>query len=303
MRRIGRVGSEHHARVFSSYLYAQDIDNETESSSEGDWVIWAHDERLLDRAAELLEQFLADPDNPDYTQAEAQAQQLRTAEQKAETARQKQHVRVRSAWHAYDVRRTALLTGALILISVGTSILTQFGKDRRALNVFLVTQVRIEGPWVIWDKGLPEIAAGEVWRLVTPIFPHLGIIHLLFNMLWLRDLGTLVERRHGTWYLMAQVLFFAAAANYLQFLAHGPLFAGFSGVVYGLLGYVWLRGKFDPVSGLYLNRPTVVMMLGWFVLCWTGLMGPVANIAHSVGLAAGMAWGYLTAGHLWRKLR
>ena len=36
-------------------------------------------------------------------------------------------------------------------------------------------------------------------------------------------------------------------------------------------------------------------MIAWFFLCLTGLMGPIANAAHAVGLALGIAWGFLAA--------
>ena len=89
----------------------------------------------------------------------------------------------------------------------------------------------------------------------------------------------------------------AACSNVLQFYVEGsPLFGGMSGVVYGLLGYIWLRGKFDPGSGLYLHSSTVTMMIIWFFICLSGLLPfNVANTAHGVGLAMGMAWGYLSS--------
>jgi membrane associated rhomboid family serine protease len=34
-------------------------------------------------------------------------------------------------------------------------------------------------------------------------------------------------------------------------------------------------------------------MLGWFVLCWFDVMGPIANWAHTFGLASGMLVGLL----------
>ena len=70
---------------------------------------------------------------------------------------------------------------------------------------------------------------------------------------------------------------------------------GMSGVVYGLLGYAWMKGRFDPGSGLLLHPQTVAMMLIWFFLCLTGLMGNIANTAHAVGLVLGIAWGYASS--------
>jgi GlpG protein len=147
-----------------------------------------------------------------------------------------------------------------------------------------------------WDSSLPEIRHGEVWRLITPIFIHFHILHILFNMLWLRDLGSMIEGRQSSTYLLALVLVIAAGSNLAQFyFGHAPNFGGMSGVVYGLLGYVWIRGKFDPASGLFLHPSTVTMMLIWLVACFTGILGPIANYAHLVGLMMGAAWGYLAS--------
>jgi GlpG protein len=142
---------------------------------------------------------------------------------------------------------------------------------------------------------LPEIRRGEVWRLFTPIFLHLGFLHLFFNMLWLRDLGSMVEARQSSWLLLVLVAVFAAFSDLGQYLVTGGGFGGMSGVVYGLVGYIWIRGKYDPRSGLFLHSSTVTMMIIWFFVCLVGLMGPVANTAHGVGLLTGMAWGLLSS--------
>jgi hypothetical protein len=109
----------------------------------------------------------------------------------------------------------------------------------------------------------------------------------------LNDLGTLVERAVGSLRFLLLVLVMAAVSNVVQFKAHGPLFGGMSGVVYGLFGYAWIRGRLDPTSGLYLRQDIVFWMLGWFVLCAAGVIGGVANWAHGGGLASGAALGYL----------
>jgi len=78
-------------------------------------------------------------------------------------------------------------------------------------------------------------------------------------------------------------------------------FGGMSGVVYGLLGYVWIRGKLDPSSGYSLPRWIIVMMMGWFLLCVVGAVPNIANTAHGVGLLVGAAWGFLSSGRLRRR--
>jgi GlpG protein len=114
-------------------------------------------------------------------------------------------------------------------------------------------------------------------------------------MLWLKDLGTMIEVRQGSLFLGLQVLVIGVISNLAQYFWSGPNFVGMSGVVYGLLGYIWIRGRFDPASGLSLNQGVVTMMIFWFFLCLTGVVGNVANATHAAGLISGMAWGYLAA--------
>ena len=141
---------------------------------------------------------------------------------------------------------------------------------------------------------LADLLAGEAWRLFTPAFVHLGALHLLFNMMWLWDLGGGIERLKGGGFLALFVAASGAASNLLQYaITHSPYFGGMSGVVYALLGYVWMQGRFNPAFGIALHRSTVAMMLAWYALCWTGLLGPIANWAHTGGLAMGVAWGFL----------
>jgi GlpG protein len=123
---------------------------------------------------------------------------------------------------------------------------------------------------------------------------HFGVLHILFNMWWLRDLGTLIERRQSSWLLGAMVLTLSALSNSAQYLIGGiPAFGGMSGVVYGLFAYIWLRGRTDSGSGYALHPTTVYWMIGFYMLCWTGIVGPVANVVHTAGLVIGAAWGWL----------
>jgi GlpG protein len=183
------------------------------------------------------------------------------------------------------------LTIVLMGISVAVAIFTKLGAVDEVTDRLFITQGG-GGP----DGALlPEVFRGEFWRLLTPIFLHFTIMHLLFNMLWLKDLGTMIERLGSTRLLLGLVLVAGLLSNIGQFLFAGPFFGGMSGVVYALLGFVWMKSRFDPASGFHLEKQTVIMMIGWFFVCMTGAVGPVANYAHGFGLVVGMAWGFASA--------
>ncbi|HCN89940.1 MAG TPA: hypothetical protein DIT28_12310 [Oxalobacteraceae bacterium] len=184
------------------------------------------------------------------------------------------------------VKQYPPLTVALIALCVAVALLSQLGASQEVLQYLYIADPHSE--------GLAAVGNGQVWRLLTPIFIHFGIMHLVFNMMWLWDLGGLIEAKKGSWFLGGFTLAVGIPSNLAQYLLGGsPFFGGMSGVVYGLLGYIWMQGRYNPRFGHVLHKSTVVMMLAWFVLCWTGLLGPIANWAHSASLLIGVAWGYL----------
>jgi GlpG protein len=101
------------------------------------------------------------------------------------------------------------------------------------------------------------------------------------------SLGSAVEMRRGSWRMLSLVLVIAITSNVAQFYWNGPGFGGLSGVAFGLFGYIWTKSHFEPSAGFYMPMNTVVMVMAWFALCFTGLVGPIANAAHTVGLAMG----------------
>ncbi len=135
--------------------------------------------------------------------------------------------------------------------------------------------------------------ASQPWRLITPMLLHFSLMHIIFNLLWWADLGRLIERFQSSGQLLMITLMTAAVSNVAQFLDSGPLFGGLSGVVYGLLGYLWIYGKVNPGAGYALRREIVIFMLAWLVICFVGLSGIVANTAHLSGLVSGCALGGL----------
>jgi GlpG protein len=207
---------------------------------------------------------------------------------------------VKESWDAPNIRRRPL-TFALIVVCSAVYLLSNLpGTGHRVENALAFSglhPVAIEGE-LHWQRdGVDDILHGEVWRLVTPIFLHFGIIHILFNLWYVAVLGTLIEIRRGTGTLALLVFVSALLSNLGEFLLESnylggtALFGGMSGVVYALFGYVWMKGRYEPELGMILHPNTVQIMLIWLVACMIGVLGPIANGAHVVGLLTGVVLG------------
>jgi len=139
------------------------------------------------------------------------------------------------------------------------------------------------------------LISGEIWRLVTPMFMHFSVLHILFNLLWVWIVGSRMEPVQGSVSLLGLVLFSALSSNLAQYLVSGPMFGGMSGVVFALLGYSWLWDKRGGQPRIGLPPALMGMMLFWLALGFTGVLegvglGAIANTAHLVGLLAGLCW-------------
>lgn len=293
MRMIGHLGNEAHARLFSDYLYAQGVENQVEPDRDGTWAVWVHAEEELQRATQQLQQFQNQPGDIKYQHAQDVAQEKRAQQRKLEAAAQKRHFD-RDRLMPRRFLGIAPATLVLVLLSIVLSLM--FWSDVN-LNWLRISEydVRRGGPPARIQYGLPEVRSGQVWRLFTPILLHGGILHLLFNMLWLKDLGSMYEIGRGMRRYILFVLIVAGLSNLGQFILSGPNFVGMSGVVYGLLGYIWIRGRIDPASGFFVDQTTMLFMTIWFFACLVGVIPHVANTVHTVGFAGGLLWGYLAS--------
>jgi len=133
----------------------------------------------------------------------------------------------------------------------------------------------------------------QYWRLVTPIFLHFGWLHIVFNCLWLWELGSRIEAVMGQFNMLMLCLVIALVSNLSQAAYGGVgIFGGMSGVVYGLLGFAWVAPLLQPRWPIQPPAPVMLLMLGWLVACLVGLVetlgfGAIANAAHVGGLLSG----------------
>jgi GlpG protein len=291
MRHIGQLPDQTQARVFGDFLVANGIRNETEREADGSWVIWIREEDQVAPAQTWLEVFRKNPNATEFRAATTEAAKVRAAEAQ-DLAAYRQRLRTgRSIFPKFGGYGVGVLTYGLIFICIVVALYSNLGADREFLRRLFICDP--EGPR---DKFLPEVFAGEFWRLFTPMFIHFGPVHLLFNMMWLYQLGCMIEARQSPRLLAALVGVIALCSNFAQYYFSGqPNFGGMSGVVYGLAGYVWMRGKYDRASGVGLEPQSVTILLVWLVVCYSGVVGPVANTAHLMGLIVGMVWGRASA--------
>jgi len=284
MRLIGRLSSESNANTFGDYLTCLDIRNTVEPEPDGTWAVWVFSEDQLEASHKALADFVANPKDPKFGRAAQKAGAIRQREEKEKNEFAKRVQTPETMWGAYGL---GPLTLVLIGACAGLAVVAGFPPAGMRYYQYLFMGFPSDGVF------LPEIRQGEVWRLITPIFIHMSLIHLLFNMLWLKDLGSMIEVRQGSLKLLLMVMVIGVGSNLGQAWVGGPVFGGMSGVVYGLFGYIWMRGKLEPLSGLRLHPTNVVIMVGWFFLCLFNVpfMPHIANGAHAVGLGMGMIWG------------
>lgn len=293
MRQAGTLASEQDARLFSDYLHSKGIANEAEQNRDGSWAIWIHDDGRLNEGREELERFAADPTAPVYRESAPKGRAWVAAKQNEDARFRERMVDVRTTWVGMSQAGIGWLTAILMACSLIVTAYIRLGESNALFRLLIIDAPEQVAGGYRWLGVLGQVRQGEIWRLITPIFIHGGFFHILFNMLWLKQLGTAIEQHEGTPRFGLQVLVYAVLSNLGQYFISGPFFGGMSGVVYGLFGYVWIRGKYDPRRPYELDQSTVTLMIIWFFLCFTGFVGPIANAAHTIGLVLGIIWASL----------
>jgi GlpG protein len=303
LRQLGTLPKNIDAKVFSDYLLTLGMKSRVDEQPEG-WNLWIYNEDHLERAREELRGYLNRPEDPRYRDAVEAARAIRRHEQQLSQQFRKNYQEVSDLW-AYPGLRRRPVTLALAAVCVIVFLALESARVGHVLEHMLsFSTAYTDAQGRRYGSGAGEILHGEIWRLVTPIFLHFGIWHLLFNLWALSSFGTMIETRKGTLRLAAIVLLAAIASNIGQYLymerndpGEPALFGGMSGVICALFGYLWMKSYYDPEQGMILSPNTVILVLAWIVLCMTGaitgVVGHVANAAHVVGLLVGVAIGVL----------
>jgi membrane associated rhomboid family serine protease len=159
---------------------------------------------------------------------------------------------------------------------------------------WMTEQVDVD-PVVLDVRAIPA----EPWRLLTSALPHVGLLHLGFNVYWLWNFGTHIEEVFGHGRTLLILAFFAAGSGAAEYALSAQGGVGLSGVGYGLFGMTWWLARYDSRFAGAMDTRTTRLFGIWFLLCILLTAGdwmPVANVAHGMGWALGLAMGAAITG-------
>jgi len=142
-------------------------------------------------------------------------------------------------------------------------------------------------------KSNPQIARGEWWRFITPIFIHIGMLHLFFNSYALWIVGPQVEKLYGAARFVILYVLTGVAGVYASYFYHPQSeSAGASGAIFGLFGVLLVfgvryRNSIPPFFKRAVGTGVLPVIVINLIIGFT--IPAIDNSAHIGGLLAGAA--------------
>ncbi|WP_137169737.1 rhomboid family intramembrane serine protease [Marinomonas sp. FW-1] len=186
------------------------------------------------------------------------------------------------------------VTTILLLLTLLVAVLTQLGANLKTVGYFSISPFDIRNGHIYFYDLAEVVAKGEYWRFFTPALLHFSVLHIVFNTLWVWEIGGKLERILGSIVWSVGVAIIAVLSNVLQYQLSGyPLFGGLSGVVYGLIGFAWLVPLLNKRWPNIISKHLMLFFTVWLAVGYTPLpemigLGSIANTAHTIGLLSGL---------------
>src|SRR5215813_1212633 len=142
-------------------------------------------------------------------------------------------------------------------------------------------------------KSNAAIAKGQWWRFVTPIFIHIGLLHLFFNSYALWIVGPQVEKLYGGGRFVILYVLTGVAGVYGSYAYHpNTISAGASGAIFGLFGVllafgIRYRDSIPPFFKRAVGTGVLPVIVINLIIGFT--IPEIDNSAHIAGLLAGVA--------------
>ncbi len=143
----------------------------------------------------------------------------------------------------------------------------------------------------------PKTTQGEWWRMFTCMFLHIGVLHLLFNMIALWNVGGFMERLLGSTgflvlYLLAGLLGSVASVAWNPFVVSAGASGAIFGLYGGLLAFLVRHRAMQQHASLAALRTNTLVFLG-YNLVYGFIQQGIDMAAHLGGLAGGFAGGFV----------
>jgi rhomboid protease GluP len=151
-----------------------------------------------------------------------------------------------------------------------------------------------KNPSVLLDFGAsygPYLRRGEYWRLVMPMFLHIGWLHLLVNCYALYILGPILERVYGYGRYAAIYVATGIGSSFLSMTISNNIAAGASGAIFGVAGAMLVTGYLHrdvipPRWGRAFGRGMIPFII--VNLAFGFSVRGIDNWGHLGGLASGV---------------
>ncbi|MBS4176342.1 rhomboid family protein [Lederbergia citrea] len=135
-------------------------------------------------------------------------------------------------------------------------------------------------------KYNPLIIEGEWWRFITPIFLHIGFLHLVMNTLALYYLGSAVEKMFGHWRFLGIYLFSGFTGALASFIFSENISAGASGAIFGCFGaLLYLGFAYPQLFFRTMGMNVIVLIIINLIFGFT--VPGIDNAGHIGGLIGG----------------
>ena len=151
-----------------------------------------------------------------------------------------------------------------------------------------------------------NLVNGRIWTLVTSLFLHADILHLVSNMVFLYVFGNTMEEDLGARKTLAAFFFGGFISFLLSLLFYGSsiLMVGASAAIFTLSAIVML---IKPLKfSILFFMPQGLVAILYFVYnalaVYYGTEGNVAYLSHLIGFAIGIPFGLAWSKNWWKNL-
>ena len=189
-----------------------------------------------------------------------------------------------SNWRS-RLQNSAYVTNAILAVTILVFLLETFSGGSTNNSVLVFYGARLN----------PLILYGQWWRLMTPVFVHIGLMHILVNGFSLYYLGQMTEQLFGHWRFFLLYFISGFAGNVASFaFSPNTLAAGASTAIFGLLGACLMLGD------SFKENPVIRQLARQFLLLvgLNLLFNLISSGIDIFGHIGGLLGGFLAAGML-----